>query len=549
ACDVEKKPSAGAEITRGEESGADAEITRGENADADADAEIMRDEKPSADAKITRRKKPSADAKIMPDAGRARGGARKGAPRKGRGRRKKQRVAWWSTPVAMVMTLILSAVVVFSIGALVRGTRFNQQVEAVSRDTFYPGITVDGQDVSTMTLAQALDTWRAKDAAARAACTVDLVVDGKKWSLSAEDMGYASDYETVLKSAYAIGRHGTFATRADEVTKTAGIWARDYRVVLGYDEEKLTQLLSQIATSVSEPAVNATISGFDEVAGFTYVEGKDGLVVDVGDMLDEVARVVQSGGGRAEVDRHKVAPGQTIATLQGHFGKISTCKTSATTSSSNRLANLNLACNTISGMAIQPGETFSYNQALGKRTREKGYKSAPALASGSHTFQVGGGICQVSTTLFNVVAKAGLEIVERYPHSLPSTYIGRGLDATVNWPNQDLKFKNTSDYPVYISAKLTKSKQVLVSLYGRLLDDGVEIKLKVKTNGSTYAGAPAYVYTNDLPTGATEWLEKRRTGYRTTTYRFYYKDGKETSREELCKSTYPSSGGIIKVGR
>ena len=127
--------------------------------------------------------------------------------------------------------------------------------------------------------------------------------------------------------------------------------------------------------------------------------------------------------------------------------------------------------------------------------------------------------------------------------------MARGLDATVNWPNQDFKFKNTSDYPIYLSAKLNAQKQVVVAVYGRLLEDGVTIKLKGVTTNTYSPGEAQVVYTDKLPTGQKKWVSDRRTGYKVTTYRIYYKDGKETDREVLFKSTYAASAGKVQIGQ
>ena len=124
--------------------------------------------------------------------------------------------------------------------------------------------------------------------------------------------------------------------------------------------------------------------------------------------------------------------------------------TTKTTSDSNRNTNIRLACEAINGTALMPGETFSFNQTTGQRTTSKGYRSAGAIAAGQSIEEVGGGICQVSSTLFNAVARADLQIVERSPHAWPSTYVGKGEDATVNWPNLDFKFKNNTDAPIFV---------------------------------------------------------------------------------------------------
>ena len=239
----------------------------------------------------------------------------------------------------------------------------------------------------------------------------------------------------------------------------------------------------------------------------------------------------------------------TAEELSQLFGKVSTSTTNASFSDSNRLTNIKLACKTLNGMAVQPGETFSFNKALGERTTKKGYKPAGALENGMHTKQVGGGICQVSSTLFNAVAKADLEIVDRQPHSIPSVYVDLGKDAAVNWPNQDFKFRNNGPYPVYIVASLGKDKKVTFSIYGKLLDDGVTIKVESKKTGTSNPGPDRYIMDASLAPGEQVVVEEARKGYTAETYRVYYNsDGKELSRRRLFRSTYRAAGAVIRVG-
>ena len=150
------------------------------------------------------------------------------------------------------------------------------------------------------------------------------------------------------------------------------------------------------------------------------------------------------------------------------YGLIATYTTDASTSSSARIHNIRLALAAISGTCLQPGETFSFNDVVGERTKAAGYRPAPAYSGGETVMEYGGGICQVSSTLYAAVREAGLEIVERYPHSKSVSYIPKGMDATVDWENKDFKFANDRGEPIYISGYVDGFEQVHVSLYGSL---------------------------------------------------------------------------------
>ena len=457
----------------------------------------------------------------------------------------------WALPVIASMCCVL-LVLVFVFALFMRGYgQFRTMRSTVERNAFYPGVTVDGVDVSEMTLNDALNAWGGRDQTARDAYRITLSLNDKeKWTITPEEVGYSSDYESIVKSAWAAGRYGTLSRRFEAVQKLGGAWARDYEVTSGPDRALMHEVLGKVAQAASEPGTQAQITGFDiKNKNFSFEEGKHGLVADLHELTDAVTKQIQAGGGAVAIQRREVEPGHTIETLQTVFGKVAGAKTGAKSSSSNRLTNLRLACEALNGLCIQPGETFSYNDTLGRRTAKRGYKVAPALSSGVHTMELGGGICQVSTTLFNAVAKADLKITRRHPHSIPSAYVARGLDATVNWRNQDFCFKNTSDYPIYLSAGVSKDKQVTVEVWGKKLEEGITIKLKGVTNQTFTAGEPKYEYTNSLPTGETKVIESKRSGYQVSTFRIYYKNDKEIDRERLFKSTYPSFGGIIQVGK
>ena len=152
--------------------------------------------------------------------------------------------------------------------------------------------------------------------------------------------------------------------------------------------------------------------------------------------------------------------------------------------------------------------------------------------------EVGGGVCQTSSTLFNAVARANLEIVYRSPHAWPSDYVEKGMDATVNWPNLDFKFKNNTDYPVFIVAYY-EDRKVTVELYGVGLQDGMTIDLQsVVTRTIPAPEGTKYVLNTSLAPGETKDTVKARTGYVVETYQVWYKNGEEVSRNLLCTSTY-----------
>ena len=227
----------------------------------------------------------------------------------------------------------------------------------------------------------------------------------------------------------------------------------------------------------------------------------------------------------------------TRTELMNSFGLISSYSTN-TTNNKNRNTNIQLSAQAINGKTVLPGEIFSFNGATGERTAAKGYKEAPAISGGQSKDEVGGGVCQTSSTLFNAAVRADLEIVERNPHAWPSSYIEKGFDATVNWPGLDFKFRNNTDQPVFIVAGY-KNRQVTVDIYGMSLGPGVKIDLESELVRKIPKPTEIKeVYNPELAPGERKTTVKAREGYVVTTWKIRYQGGREVSREELFKTTY-----------
>ena len=222
------------------------------------------------------------------------------------------------------------------------------------------------------------------------------------------------------------------------------------------------------------------------------------------------------------------------------------------TNDANRNTNLKLACEAINGYILMPGDTFDYNKVLGERTEKKGYKPAGALSAGNSTTEVGGGICQVSSTLYYGCLLSDMEIVTRRSHSLPSSYMPMmGIDATVSWGGPDFRFKNNTNYPVRIEAEVSGGK-VKVKLIGtdektyyiKMESKIVEI-LNPETINEEYTAAEAKAkgYTNG------QVKQQPSTGY--TVYSYKCKYDKETdkliSREYEATSNYVKKDKIVIV--
>ena len=221
--------------------------------------------------------------------------------------------------------------------------------------------------------------------------------------------------------------------------------------------------------------------------------------------------------------------------------------TSYATSSANRANNVALAASKINGIVLMPGETFSYNGTVGKRTISAGFKEAGAYSNGQVTSEVGGGICQVSSTLYNAVLRANLEIVDRTNHMFQVGYVPIGTDATVSWGAPDFKFKNSRNYAIKIVAR-TANRKVYIQVYGLKEETEYDVEILSYRTG-TIAYKTTYTTDDSLETGKTKVIQSGSNGATSVTYRILKLNGKEVSRTLISKDTYQPHNQVIARGR
>lgn len=225
---------------------------------------------------------------------------------------------------------------------------------------------------------------------------------------------------------------------------------------------------------------------------------------------------------------------------------LSTYTTNYSSSGANRSNNVALAASKINGVVLMPGEVFSYNGTVGKRTIAAGFKEAGAYVNGKSVNEVGGGICQVSSTLYNSVLRANLEIVARTNHMFTVGYVPIGTDATVSWGAPDFKFKNNRDYAIRIVAT-TYNKNVTIKIYGLKQENDYNVEILSYRTG-TIGYKTTYTNDSSLAPGQTKVIQSGSNGATAVAYRILKKDGKEISRELLSRDTYSPHNQIIARG-
>lgn len=212
----------------------------------------------------------------------------------------------------------------------------------------------------------------------------------------------------------------------------------------------------------------------------------------------------------------------------------------------NRSTNLSTACKKINNYVLQPGETFSYNQTLGKRTVENGFREAHIFTSSGVEDGLGGGICQISSTLYNTVILSNLDIVERHNHMYDPEYVDQGRDATVSYGSLDFKFKNTRKYPIKITAYISGGVAT-VSIYGIKEENEPRVQIS-STVTSTIPCQVKTVEDSSLAEGTEQVVTRGMNGYKSVTYKYlYYPDGR-VEKTQLSADSYATITKVVKVG-
>lgn len=427
-------------------------------------------------------------------------------------------------------------------------------------DRFFQGTFIDGIDVSGMTKAEAITAVSAVLPAAPVTVDIRLDITTKVIPVDFSDVGFAYNTEEVVDQAFSKYRPANDTDLVALIECYNGVqqlknvpqqYETAYTVKIEGVSQKVHAVLDPLYADLAL-VTDAKIEGFDdEEHTFVVTPEKIGYEMDIDGTATAVKALFDSKtySGLVKVPMTVKQPKVTQKMIDEEFGLMGE-EWTTTSNNSNRNNNIRQACDNMNGTILNPGDTFSFNEIVGQRTAENGFKEATVILGGQYEQGLGGGICQVSTTLYNAVMKANLEVVERNSHAWPSDYIAYGLDATVDWPNLDFKFKNDSDSQIVVVAYWDSSdSRVHCEIYGHKLPEGKYIELETETVSTVSPGANEYIEDKELPVGQTKTVRAAHTGMTIKVYKVWYdKDDNEIDRYEYQTTTYRPYGTRIAVG-
>lgn len=333
----------------------------------------------------------------------------------------------------------------------------------------------------------------------------------------------------------------------DEIYKDGSDPQESYTLDTSGLDEKVKAEAAACGAKWDKKAKNGSIDKFDAASGkFVFAGEENGFAIDQDKLAADISQALKDKKFDAKITAtgSDVAPEISAASAKEKYKTISSFTTN-TTANQNRNTNVRLAAEAINGTVIKPGQEFSFNGTVGQRTEAKGYKGAAAYNNGEVVQEIGGGVCQVSTTLYNAVFKAGLKISSRRSHTFEPSYVTPGRDATVSWDQPDFKFINNSSTAIGLRASYADQK-VTVSVYGiPILEDGITWDLDSKKVEDLGTPNPIYEEDQTLQPGEEVIKSKGSAGSRWETYKVVYKNGKEISRELDHKTTYKGHTPVV----
>lgn len=412
------------------------------------------------------------------------------------------------------------------------------------------GIYVDDIDISGMTKSEAGEAIEAYVSSFGDAQITLRAPEQGEITTTATDLGLKWGNREILDEAANFGRDGDILQCYKEL-RDLEYKNKVYRVSFDFDKSKIRALIEENAGQYDQEAVNATLIKTE--SGFEVTEGQMGCVVDRDATTESVYEYLTDEwtGGACDLDMQVETqePQGRAEDLEKVKDVLGTFTTSFSTSGGARSANVENGCRLLSGITLYPGDEISTLEAITPFTEENGYYMAASYLNGQVVDSLGGGICQVSTTLYNAVLQAELEVTERYNHSMIVTYVDPSADAAIaESSGKDFKFKNNLDYPVYIDGYTTPEKEITFTIYGlETRDSGREVIYESEVLERIVPDTEVIYADESMPVGYCS-VQSAHVGYKARLWKIVKENGEEVSREQVNSSSYMKAPRSATVG-
>lgn len=478
----------------------------------------------------------------------------------------------------------------------------------MGNDKIIHGIKIEGIDVSNLNkeeVNEKLNEWYNEIATN----SINLYYQDLEETINVEEIEISENIDKVVEKALKIGRSGNIIKDNYDILFTL-LFQKKLEVNINYNEEKLDKKIEEISKklpgtliensyyiegeeliikkgqdgiiankeetkklikeavksaekNITIPIKQAKIEGIDinKIHNEIFKEPKDAYIetneakvyahingVDFAISVDEINKILQEEKEEYIIPLKITIPAVTLESIAGQAfpNKLSEFTTRYDVTNKNRSTNLELSSEKVNGTIVLPGEIFSYNKIVGARTISAGYKEAAIYSGGKVVQGIGGGICQLSSTLYNAVLYANLEITSRTNHRFLTSYVQAGRDATVSWGTIDFCFKNTRNYPIKIVSSVSNGI-VRVTIHGMQEENEYEVELQTKTL-ETIPYKTNYINDNTLEEGVEIIEQNGSNGVKSETYKILKQNGAVISKSLLSSDTYSSLEKVIRKG-
>ncbi|WP_461204613.1 VanW family protein [Clostridium sp. DL1XJH146] len=411
-------------------------------------------------------------------------------------------------------------------------------------DLIMPNVYVEDINLTGMTKDEASSKLKTEFSDAILQKKVEITVGEEKFQIGYDELNATYNIEETISEAFEYGKDMSIIDKLKTIYKPV-----DEKLDLdfSYNEKPIDSVISQIEKEINKEPKAASIKYLGN-SKFEVTDDVKGAIVDSKELISLINEKIKEEEGDITVEApiEELIAEPTGKQLRSIDTIVGSHNTSYTTSSYARSTNIEVATKAINGLLLMPGETFSFNEVVGKRTAAAGYMEAPVIVNKELVPGLGGGICQVSTTLYNAALKGGYEIVDRSHHTYPSHYADIGRDATVDYGNLDFAFKNNFDYPIYIQG-YSKSKNLYFNIFSA---KELTNRRYVITNDvyATFEPTTKIIEDPNMLVGEEEFDTQPHTGYKAKVYRTVYEGDTKIETQTISSDYYVPINGVKRVG-
>ncbi|MBR3195070.1 MAG: VanW family protein [Clostridia bacterium] len=456
------------------------------------------------------------------------------------------------TPPSTLFSIFFFAVMAVCIGlsGYNMAARYIRETALLDRDSFFR-VSVGEAVLTGMSKEEALDYVNDTYSEESFGQSVQFIGETDSFSVPLSVFSPVYDTEKVVDEAWGIGHSGTRTQRLRAIYASNGVpvrYAAPCTLTASAISAYVEELAEKIDLPVKEPSIAVNPDNDGENDLFLMEEEQTGKQLDREQLTRDITDCVRNDFKPIRLHVETLEPSATLAELKENVQLIRSFTTKYDYLP-NRVYNIHRATDVINGTVLQPGEIFSFNGLIGNTSiPSNGYKEWYVIIGGKSEMDYGGGVCQAATTLYNAAVRCDMEILERAPHSIASSYVPRGQDATIAYGAHDMSFRNTSDHPIYIFGSYTNTS-VTFQIWGRPLEDGVTIEMESELLGTHAPGDPVITQDSSKPAGFRETTLTALNGYDVRVYKVWFnKDGVKIRSVVDHTDNYPSRRAQITVG-